>query len=128
MHPSTVLPMEEEALAEKLGALVRRLRLERGYSQAEFAEVCRLERAYMGMIERSEVNISVRIALKIAKGLSLTLSGLFAKLEHSPERSQGGHEVCWQTVRTPKSSLWTMFLAIGAPSKGHDHLFSSLPP
>ncbi len=73
--------MEEEVLAARLGALVRRLRLERGYSQAGFAETCKLERAYMGMIERGEVNISVRTALKIAKGLGITLSGLFAELE-----------------------------------------------
>ncbi len=73
--------MEEEALAGQLGALVRRLRLERGYSQAGFAEVCKIERAYMGMIERGEVNISVRTALKIARGLDLTLSGLFGELE-----------------------------------------------
>ncbi len=73
--------MEEEALAARLGELVRRLRLERGYSQAGFAEACRLERAYMGMIERGEVNVSVRTALKIARGLDLTLSQLFEELE-----------------------------------------------
>ena len=78
--------MEEEALAGQLGALVRRLRLERGYSQAGLAEACKLERAYMGMIERGEVDISVSTALKIAKGLDISLSGLFTALEHSSER------------------------------------------
>ena len=73
--------MEEEELAERFGAAVRRLRLQRGYSQAGFAEACKLERAYMGMIERGEVNISVRTALKIARGLDVTLSGLFVELE-----------------------------------------------
>lgn len=73
--------MEEEALAGQLGALIRKLRLERGYSQAGFAETCKLERAYMGMIERGEVNISVRTALKIARGLDVTLSELFGELE-----------------------------------------------
>ena len=77
--------MEEEALAGQLGALVRRLRYERGYSQAGFAEACRIERAYMGMIERGEVNVSVRTALKIARGLDLTLSGLFGELERGSE-------------------------------------------
>lgn len=81
MHPSTVWPMEEKALAARLGELIRRLRLERGFSQAGFAEACKLERAYMGMIERGEVNISVRTALKIARGLDLTLSGLFEELD-----------------------------------------------
>ena len=74
-------------LAKNLGVLVRRLRLERGYSQAEFAEVCRLERAYMGMIERGEVNISVRTAYKLAKGLGTTLPGLFLELERYADGS-----------------------------------------
>ncbi len=78
--------MEVEALAGQLGTLIRRLRSERGYSQAGFAEVCKIERAYMGMIERGEVNISVRTALKIARGLDLTLSELFGELERSSER------------------------------------------
>ena len=73
--------MEEEELAYRFGSAVRRLRLERGYSQAKFAEVCHLERAYMGMVERGEVNVSVRTAFRISKGLRLTLTGLFSEVE-----------------------------------------------
>ncbi len=73
--------MEEEALAGRLGALVRRLRLERGYSQAGFAEACKLERAYVGMIERGEVNVSVRTAFKMARALGITLAELFKEME-----------------------------------------------
>jgi transcriptional regulator with XRE-family HTH domain len=54
-----------------LAALIRWLRLESGYSQAAFAEVCRLERAYMSLIERGEVNIPVRTAYKLANGLDV---------------------------------------------------------
>ena len=35
----------------------------------------------MGMIERGEVNVSVRTAFKLARGLGLTLSSLFLRLE-----------------------------------------------
>lgn len=73
--------MDKEALVARLGELVRRLRLKRDYSQAGFAKACKPERAYMGMIECGEVNISVRTALKIAKALGITLSGLFSELE-----------------------------------------------
>ena len=73
--------MEEEKLAEHFGALVRKLRLERAYSQEGLAQAAKLERAYVGMIERGEVNVSVRTALRLAKALDLTLSGLFLKLE-----------------------------------------------
>ena len=73
--------MEEEALAEEFGALIRRLRYGRGLSQEMLAEAAKLERAYVGMIERGETNVSVRTALKLAKALDLTLSGLFLELE-----------------------------------------------
>jgi len=73
--------MEEEALARKFGTLIRWLRFAKGYSQEGLAEACKLERAYVGMIERGEVNVSVRTAFKLARGLDLTLSGLFLRLE-----------------------------------------------
>jgi transcriptional regulator with XRE-family HTH domain len=73
--------MEEEALAKEFGALIRRLRLERAYSQEGLAEASKLERAYVGKIERGEVNVSVRTALKLAKALDSSLSDLFSKLE-----------------------------------------------
>lgn len=44
--------MEEEALIRRFGALVRRLRTAKGYSQERLAEVCRIDRSYVGMIER----------------------------------------------------------------------------
>jgi transcriptional regulator with XRE-family HTH domain len=75
--------MEEEALAGELGSLIRRLRLERGYSQAGFAEVCKIDRAHMGEIERGDINVTVRTALKIAKGLGMSLAGLFEELERN---------------------------------------------
>ncbi len=61
--------MEEEALAKNFGALIRRPRFEKGYSQEGLAEACNLERAYVGMIERGEVNVSVRTAFKLSRGL-----------------------------------------------------------
>jgi transcriptional regulator with XRE-family HTH domain len=66
--------MEEEALAKRFGALIRWLRLEKAYSQEGLAEAAKLEKAYVGMIERGEVNVRVRTAHKLAKALDLTLS------------------------------------------------------
>jgi transcriptional regulator with XRE-family HTH domain len=82
--------MEERALAAELGILIRHLRLERGYSQVGFAEACRIERAYMDMIERGEVNVSVRTVYKVARGLGLTLSGLFLEMERRSGASDDG--------------------------------------
>ena len=66
----------------------RRLRSERGYSQERFAEACRIDRSYMGMIERGEVSVTLGMIARLADGLGLTLSGLFAELERTTE----GHD------------------------------------
>ena len=78
--------MEEETLAKKFGLLIRRLRFAKGYSQEGFAQACRLDRAHMGVIERGEVYVTVRTALRLAKGLDLTLSELFLELERNYDR------------------------------------------
>lgn len=77
--------MEKEALAREMGGLVRRLRLERGYSQEMFGQVCEVDRTYIGMIERGEVNVTVATVVKLVGGLELSLSGFFAELERSSE-------------------------------------------
>jgi transcriptional regulator with XRE-family HTH domain len=79
--------MEEEALVVRFGALVRRLRTEKGYSQERFAEVCRIDRSYMGMIERGEVSVTLTMIAKLADGLDLSLAALFLKLEREPKDS-----------------------------------------
>jgi transcriptional regulator with XRE-family HTH domain len=73
--------MDKGALAERLGALVQRLRMERGLSQEAYAQACGLERAHVGKIERGEVNVTVATTLKLVDGLGLSLSGFFAELE-----------------------------------------------
>lgn len=73
--------MREEALAKDFGELVRRLRLERGYSQAGFAEAAKIDRAHMGEIERGEVTVTIVTARKIARALGMTLADLFMELD-----------------------------------------------
>jgi transcriptional regulator with XRE-family HTH domain len=82
--------MEKVALAKRFGALVRRLRLERGYSQEMFGEVCRIDRTYVGMIERGEVNVTLAMVAKVARGLEISLVDLFAELEGSPDTPNDG--------------------------------------
>jgi transcriptional regulator with XRE-family HTH domain len=73
--------MEKEALAKNFGASVRRLRSEKGYSQERFAEVCRIDRSYMGMIERGEVNVTLVMVIKLARGLRMSLVDLFVEFQ-----------------------------------------------
>ena len=72
------------------GETVRRLRLERGYSQERFAEMCGLHRTYIGSIERGEKVVTIVTAEKLARALGLSLTGLFAELEReAPDADVG---------------------------------------
>lgn len=73
--------MVEEVLARRFGELVRRLRLERGYSQEEFAFRVGLHQTYVSSVERGERNVTIGTADRIAKALKITLAGMFAELE-----------------------------------------------
>ncbi len=77
--------MEEETLAKEFGRLVRRLRYERGYSQAGFAETSKIDRAHMGEIERGEVTVTIVTALKIAQALGMTLADLSTEMGRGTE-------------------------------------------
>lgn len=80
--------MGEEPLAKEFGEVVRRLRYERGYSQAGLAQASRIDRAHMGEIERGEVTVTIATARKIAGALGMTLAELFGELERSGGASQ----------------------------------------
>lgn len=59
------------------GARVRRLRKDRCLSQEAFAELCQLDRTYLGGIERGERNVSLINISKIATALQLSPLELF---------------------------------------------------
>ena len=60
----------------RLGHRIRALRLERGWSQEEFALEVDLARSYMGGVERGERNISFINLARIAGALDVTLATL----------------------------------------------------
>ena len=60
-----------------LGVEVRRLRTERGHSQERFADLCGLDRTYIGGIERGERNVSFVNLFRISQALDISLSELF---------------------------------------------------
>jgi transcriptional regulator with XRE-family HTH domain len=68
---------------EAFGRAIRSLRRERlDVSQEEFADLCELDRTYIGGIERGERNLGLRNILKIADALGITTDALFARFEH----------------------------------------------
>lgn len=73
--------MEKETLAREFGSLIRKLRLERGHSQETFGQACQIDRTYVGMIERGEVNVTLAVVVKLARGLEITLVDLFSEFQ-----------------------------------------------
>ena len=55
----------------KFGKDAQKTRKKMGISQEELAEIIGISRNHMGRIERGEVNISLRLATKIAKTLKI---------------------------------------------------------
>jgi transcriptional regulator with XRE-family HTH domain len=77
-----------EKIKSRFGDHVRALRKKQGLSQEEFAELCGLDRTYIGAIERGERNVSLVNIGKIAAGLSLPLRDLF-RFEYADRNRRG---------------------------------------
>ncbi len=63
-----------------LGNRIRALRMQTGLSQEKFALKIGMDRTYLASVEAGQRNISICNIKKIADGLCVTLSELFAGL------------------------------------------------
>ena len=59
-----------------LAANIRRLRVQRGWSQESLAERVGIHRTYMGSVERGERNVAIDNICRIAWGLGVRASDL----------------------------------------------------
>ncbi len=66
-----------EDIRVRFGKAIRRRRHKLGVSQEAFADMCQLDRTYMGGIERGERNVALVNVEKIAKALRISLLELF---------------------------------------------------
>lgn len=73
---STIERMQAPDYRRRLGTRIRKTRSSKGWSQEGFADLCNLNRSYMGRIERGELNLTLDSLEKVAKGLNLTVSAL----------------------------------------------------
>jgi transcriptional regulator with XRE-family HTH domain len=73
--------MAGEELAQRFGALVRRLRQEKGLTQERVGEISGLHRNYIGAVERAERTPSIVAADKLARALGTTLANMFSQVE-----------------------------------------------
>lgn len=63
------------------GDCVRKQRIERGHSQEAFADLCEIDRSYMGGVERGERNLSLANIARIIQALELEPSAFFRGLD-----------------------------------------------
>jgi transcriptional regulator with XRE-family HTH domain len=63
-------------IVQRLAANVRRLRLERGWSQEELADQSGLHRTYVSQIERGRKNATITVVEKLAVALGVTAGAL----------------------------------------------------
>lgn len=95
--------MQNALLAQRIGALVRQLRVTAGWSQEEFADQCGLHRTYMGAIERGEKSITVTTAERLCRALKISLSQFFDVLES--EGSEQSKDDPHETKKRPRQKL-----------------------
>ncbi|MEG2173650.1 MAG: helix-turn-helix transcriptional regulator [Desulfovibrionaceae bacterium] len=62
-----------------IGSFFRGLRLEKGLSIEQLAEIANLNRNYLGEVERGERNISLINLIRLAKAHGLPLREIFPK-------------------------------------------------
>lgn len=67
-------------ITEDLGKRIRKLRQQAGLSQEKFALKIGMDRTYFASVEAGKRNIAIVNIKKIADGLGITLSELFAEL------------------------------------------------
>ena len=76
--------MKDSEFAKHLhivGAEIRRCRSANGLSQEAFADLCGLDRTYIGGVERGERNVSIVNLLRISNALDMSLSELLTCLD-----------------------------------------------
>ena len=67
------------------GRAVRQVRKNRGFSQEAFADLCGIDRSYMGCGERGESNLALVNIEKIVRALNMPLSEFFKFVDASSD-------------------------------------------
>ncbi|MGH8544862.1 MAG: helix-turn-helix domain-containing protein [Gammaproteobacteria bacterium] len=75
------MPRQRPAPLLALGAAIRKRRAELGISQEKLAHRAKLDRSYVGGVERGERNVAYVNILKLARALDLTGAELIARAE-----------------------------------------------
>lgn len=71
---------KRDDIRARFGERLRRLRVERNFTQEQFGFECGLDRTYISGIERGVRNVSLENIEKISQGLNITIAELFRDL------------------------------------------------
>jgi transcriptional regulator with XRE-family HTH domain len=64
-----------------LGAVIRAIRIEKGFTQEAFAAHIELDRSYYGAVERGEHNVTIETLVIVAGGLEVPAWKLLRRAE-----------------------------------------------
>lgn len=84
---------EDREVLKLVGARIRALRKERGYSQESLGEKGGFHFSYIGQIERGEKNVSLVNLAKIAESLDVNLIQLFAYIDEEFEVTEDENQI-----------------------------------
>lgn len=70
-----------------LGKRIRALRVERGWSQYQFAEMVPIDRTYLIGVEKGRRNIAIDNIIKISDALGVTVSDLCYDIEYDSSKA-----------------------------------------
>ena len=73
--------MQREEIQKRLGAHIRKLRMKRGWTQDEFADLSGLHRAQVGAFENGRMNITLASLHLIAQTLGVRIIDLLKGVE-----------------------------------------------
>jgi transcriptional regulator with XRE-family HTH domain len=69
---------KEDEILRRFGKRIRQLRIQKGItSQMDLANKAKLDRTYIGGVERGERNVGLKNIEKLAKALSVSVEDLF---------------------------------------------------
>ena len=81
-----------DQIRKRLGLRIRDLRTQQGFSQRTFCLMIEMDRTYLIAVEHGRRNIAVDNLTKIARGLNVSLSDLFAGVDDPVSPADDEHE------------------------------------
>ena len=73
-----------ETILQSIGANVRRLRLERGWTQTELAEASELKERWVQTLETGTANPTIKVLVAVADALGVETADLLAPAKPEP--------------------------------------------